>query len=373
MKECLLERDLADERATILLGQDLAAAVRPGDVVFSRATWCRQDDACPRPVRALAADPRLDVPSPTFTLVHAYETPVPVQAFRPLPADGAGGARRTRVEDSDETGPSRWSNGLSERTGCRDRRRVVALADDGDRPARAHLRAAALHWRASGVHGRPGLPGTLPGMPASRPSHLSGDASARRYERVRGRQGARRILMDSPPLVLGPPVKEVSPMPRSRIGARCQVPSWPSPECWRRMAWSFPKSLPQISARLPPDRGPRRCSYLSADGCRSPSAMPLPRLACTPASGRRMAGRRPGRGRGARDPSFRSRCHDDRGGTAAGMVSSISASDASDGDGARRLRRRLEHCSRSPWRQGIRLRASRLPVDQHRLARGVQG
>lgn len=67
---------LADEAATARLATRLAALARPGDIlalsgglgagktVFARAF-----------LRARAGDPDLEVPSPTFTLVQAYDLP----------------------------------------------------------------------------------------------------------------------------------------------------------------------------------------------------------------------------------------------------------------------------------------------------------
>ncbi len=72
-------------------------------------------------IRALAGDPGLDVPSPTFTLVQAYETRVPVHHFdlyrlsrRPSSTNSASTRRWRRVP--------RWSNGRSgPATACRER------------------------------------------------------------------------------------------------------------------------------------------------------------------------------------------------------------------------------------------------------------
>lgn len=65
--------DLADEAATIRLGQALAALARPGDVIALHGTLGMGKSTLARAfVRALTS-PDEDVPSPTFTLVQMYE------------------------------------------------------------------------------------------------------------------------------------------------------------------------------------------------------------------------------------------------------------------------------------------------------------
>jgi tRNA threonylcarbamoyladenosine biosynthesis protein TsaE len=67
---------LQDEHATADLGARLAARARPGDVLLLEGPLGAGKSTLARAfIRALAQDPQLTVPSPTFTLVQAYETP----------------------------------------------------------------------------------------------------------------------------------------------------------------------------------------------------------------------------------------------------------------------------------------------------------
>src|SRR3990170_8901424 len=77
-----LERHLRDERATVRLGEDLAMALRAGDVLaLSGDLGAGKTTLARGLIRAMAGDERLDVPSPTFTLVQSYETRVPLHHF----------------------------------------------------------------------------------------------------------------------------------------------------------------------------------------------------------------------------------------------------------------------------------------------------
>ena len=78
----MLERFLEREDATVRLGEDLAMALGPGDVLALKGDLGAGKSTLARAlIRALADDPGLDVPSPTFTLVQAYDTRVPVHHF----------------------------------------------------------------------------------------------------------------------------------------------------------------------------------------------------------------------------------------------------------------------------------------------------
>ncbi|KFL32074.1 hypothetical protein JP75_03590 [Devosia riboflavina] len=71
-----MERFLADDAATLAFGQELADMLQPGDIVSLEGELGAGKSALARAtIRALAGDPELEVPSPTFALVQPYETP----------------------------------------------------------------------------------------------------------------------------------------------------------------------------------------------------------------------------------------------------------------------------------------------------------
>ena len=71
-----MARLLADDAATAALGQELAATLRPGDIVVLDGDLGAGKTALARAIiRALSNDPYLEVPSPTFALVQPYDTP----------------------------------------------------------------------------------------------------------------------------------------------------------------------------------------------------------------------------------------------------------------------------------------------------------
>lgn len=67
---------LSDESETQKLGERLASIAKAGDVLLLEGPLGAGKSSLSRAfIRALMQDPRLAVPSPTFTLVQTYQTP----------------------------------------------------------------------------------------------------------------------------------------------------------------------------------------------------------------------------------------------------------------------------------------------------------
>jgi tRNA threonylcarbamoyl adenosine modification protein YjeE len=202
-----LERFLADEAATSRLGEDLAMALRPGDVVALSGDLGTGKTTLARGlVRALAGDPSLDVPSPTFTLVQSYQARVPVHHFDLY--------RLSAVSELDELGlDEALADGAvliewPERAGARLPPGAIRLElchRSQGRLARIDGSGSAFDRLARSLAMRDFLSAYGWGDAGRR--HFAGDASARSYEMV-SRPGAQpRLLMNSPRLAPGQPVR----------------------------------------------------------------------------------------------------------------------------------------------------------------------
>lgn len=198
---------LADEAATARLGADLSLALRIGDVLaLSGDLGAGKTTLARSLIRAVAGDGNLEVPSPTYTLVQSYEGRFPVAHFDLY-----------RVGSADELGELGLEEALSQ---------GAALIEWPDR-AEGLLPAGTvvLDLTHEGAGRRATLAGagtfmerigrTLAirqflesnGWGDAERRYLLGDASARSYETVHLDDDI-RIVMNSPPLVLGPPVKD---------------------------------------------------------------------------------------------------------------------------------------------------------------------
>lgn len=211
-----LALSLADEAATVALAEDLAAILKPGDLVALEGDLGAGKTTFARAlIRALADDPLLEVPSPTFTLVQNYTLPRLAVAHLDL-------YRLVDPSELDELGledllaegaalvelPARGGGLLPPPTF------TLGLAGGDDPEARAATivarpEAVARLGRSLRVRGFLEDAGWV--RAARR--HLQGDASTRTYERVYA-AGRSAVMMDAPARPDGPPVKDGKPYSR---------------------------------------------------------------------------------------------------------------------------------------------------------------
>jgi tRNA threonylcarbamoyl adenosine modification protein YjeE len=210
------EISLADEADTEGLAERLAKELKPGDLVtLSGDLGAGKTTFARALIRALARDPELEVPSPTFTLMQLYDTPrgAVVHADLYRVADAAELEDLGWEEASEEAivlleWPERAADVLSAD------RLDVALTHvpDGDPGARmARLTATgAFVPRLNRLQALERLL-TDTGWGNAERQHIQGDASVRLYERLQRADGKTAILMIAPPRLAGPAVRDGRP------------------------------------------------------------------------------------------------------------------------------------------------------------------
>lgn len=199
---------LPDEAATVALAEDVAMCLAPGDVVaLSGGLGAGKTTFARALIRAVADEPRLEVPSPTFTLVQTYtQGRLPIAHFDLYRLAGPGELDEIGLDEALLTGAAliEWP----ERAGARlpANRLDIAFAIAGEaRTAVVSGSPEVMERLARSRDIRAFL--SRVGWGGAERRHLQGDASTRRYERVR-RGGNTAVLMDWPvanaPAVLDP-------------------------------------------------------------------------------------------------------------------------------------------------------------------------
>lgn len=205
--------NLVGEAATVSFAQDIAMAARPGWTILLEGDLGAGKTSFARGfIRALAADTKLDVPSPTFTLVHRYPETSPevvhADLYRisdpseldELGLDDPDDPAIRLIEWPDRAGPEAFGQKgalddpltISFAITGEEERRVLVCGDDAKIAALLHTgRARSLLEEA--------------GEGAAARSRFQGDASSRRYELVDTGEGV-SFLMDAPQQPDGPPV-----------------------------------------------------------------------------------------------------------------------------------------------------------------------
>ena len=212
-----MSRMLSSEAHTLRLAEDLAAALRVGDLVALRGDLGAGKTTLARAIlRSLAGDPHLEVPSPTFTLVQLYET-------GRLPAAHIDLYRLGDPDEVDELGiEDMLARGIvmvewPERGALGDPSITVSLREiegGAGRIATIDALPEAKVRIARTLAARDFLDRAGHGDAIRRP--LNGDASTRGYEAIDSVDGGpTMLLMDSPATPDGPPVR--GGLPYSRI------------------------------------------------------------------------------------------------------------------------------------------------------------
>lgn len=215
---------LADEAATARLGADLAAAAQPGDVFALQGDLGAGKTTLARGfIRAMSADPALDVPSPTFTLAQAYEARIPVHHFDLYRIGGSAELDELGLDEAIETGvalvewPERATGALPPDT------ITVAIAHEGDgRLATIRGLLPAMKRVRRSLDIRAFL--EKAGMGHATRTFLLGDASTRAYETAVLPAGGKCILMNAARQPDGPPIRDGKPYSQIAHLAESVVP-----------------------------------------------------------------------------------------------------------------------------------------------------
>lgn len=191
------KRILPDEGATERLGNDIAAALRPGDAVLLHGDLGAGKTSLARAViRSLAGDRALEVPSPTFTLVQNYALRFPVQHVDLYRLADPGEVEELALDEAleesvilvewPERAPGTFADAIEVRLSEKDDGReaeITAQEEAAARLERAFRIRAFLETAGQGDAWR---------------VHLVGDASARTYETIHPSAGTPLVLMNAP-------------------------------------------------------------------------------------------------------------------------------------------------------------------------------
>jgi tRNA threonylcarbamoyl adenosine modification protein YjeE len=207
--------EIADEQATHRLMADIACAVEPGDLItLSGDLGAGKTTFARALIRHLAGNPTIEVPSPTFTLMQAYELP----RFNLIHADLY---RLSGPDELAELGFEEFGDNAVTLLEWPDRaggqlaadRFDIAFTLDPDKARsfrNVHITGfGACAARAERIDSiRRFL--IANGFADATRQRIQGDASTRSYERLM-RDGASYILMNAPKRPDGPPVRDGKP------------------------------------------------------------------------------------------------------------------------------------------------------------------
>jgi N-acetylmuramate 1-kinase len=190
--------ELENAAATQRLGEDLARALKKGDVLaLSGEIGAGKSTLARALIRAMADDAALEVPSPTFTLVQEYAARIPMSHFDLYRLNDSEEARELGLGEAIETGICliEWP----ERAGAllpQTRIRLELTETETGRTAAISAPPEAMERIARTLAIRAFL--LTHGLAAASRRWFQGDASTRAFELVKGRPGPELVLMDHP-------------------------------------------------------------------------------------------------------------------------------------------------------------------------------
>lgn len=206
---------LAELAATTRLAEDLALALKPGDCIcLSGDLGAGKSTFARAVIRAIADDPDLEAPSPTFTLVQTYALRLPLahvdlyrigspEELEELGLEDALGNGAALIEWPERAEAALPDSRVMMRFDGLDASRSVAISGPDEFVGRLTRSLDARRFLDRS------------GFATAVRRHLQGDASTRTYESLRAAGRDPVILMDSPHRPDGEPIRDG--LPYSRI------------------------------------------------------------------------------------------------------------------------------------------------------------
>ena len=202
---------LKGEDATIRLGEDIAAALLPGDAVALHGDLGAGKTTLARGlIRAFAGNLDLEVPSPTFTLVQTYEARFPLSHFDLYRLTAPDELEELGFEEALQSGAAilEWPDKGGDRIPSDAIH--IELTDAGEgREATIRASGSAQDRIRRSLEIRAFL--AEAGKATAHRTFLMGDASTRAYEVVRDSDGPAQVLMNAPQQTDGPPIRNGKP------------------------------------------------------------------------------------------------------------------------------------------------------------------
>ncbi|MCY0092851.1 tRNA (adenosine(37)-N6)-threonylcarbamoyltransferase complex ATPase subunit type 1 TsaE [Hoeflea ulvae] len=203
--------ELPDPSATTRFAEDVAMALKPGDCLcLSGDLGAGKSTFARALIRAIADDPELEAPSPTFTLVQTYPLRLPIAHLDLYRIGSPDELDELGLEDALAEGAAliEWPEKALARLpddrvmlrfdGLGESRSVTVAAPAGFMTRLERSRAVRRFLDQSGYE-------------RAERRHLQGDASSRSYETIRTADHEPLILMNAPRQPDGPPIRDGLP------------------------------------------------------------------------------------------------------------------------------------------------------------------